>query len=482
MPARQPTSSPRITKFTNCRILKSNTLVEQDLWIDSLTGKILKDQEAFYELKLSPDQVIDLNGRILAPGFIDVQLNGAQGFDYSVPQATKEEYDAGFIASNRGLIKTGVTSFLPTTVSTTPENYKQVLPSLAPTGKRKPEDGAESLGAHVEGPFINPSRNGIHKPEILLASTQGFQDIINCYGLENIPDVIRNDDDDNADAISHHHDQEEDAMTPIPATPIARSLQKSFYTNGAHVNGARHNNAAPRPAIKMITAAPEVGTMIKNIPDLTSRGIVYSIGHSDATYEQAMSAVGQGAMMITHLFNAMRPFYHRNPGVFGLLGQSDLPKPYFGVIADGIHLHPTSIKIAYNAHSEGLILVTDAMRLCGLPDGVYDWTNGDRIIKKGARLTLEGSDKIAGSSATLIECVNNFRRWTSATTAEALNAVTFTPAKMLGLEKVKGTLDHGADADLVVLGETIDSYSGPSLTVDQVWKFGTKVFDSEIAL
>ncbi|KAI7971033.1 hypothetical protein EIK77_007149 [Talaromyces pinophilus] len=474
MPSRQPTSPPRITKFTNCRILKSNHLVEQDLWIDSLTGKILKDQEAFYELQLSPDQVIDLKGRIVAPGFIDVQLNGAQGFDYSVPQATKEEYDAGFLASNRGLIKTGVTSFLPTTVSTTAENYKQVLPSLAPTGKRNPEDGAESLGAHVEGPFINPSRNGIHKPEVLLASTQGFQDIINCYGLENIPDVIK---DTTEDDIA-----DEDAVTPTPATPIAKSLQKSIRANGL-VNGhARHSHltsSTTKPAIKMITAAPEVGTMIQNIPDLVSRGIVYSIGHSDATYEQAMSAVGQGAMMITHLFNAMRPFYHRNPGVFGLLGQSDLPKPYFGVIADGIHLHPTSIKIAYNAHSEGLILVTDAMRLCGLPDGVYDWTNGDRIIKKGVRLTLEGSDKIAGSSATLIECVNNFRRWTNATTAEALNAVTFTPAKMLGMEKVKGTLDHGADADLVVLGETVDSYSGPSLTVDQVWKFGIKVFDAE---
>lgn len=464
MPSRQPSTPPRITKFTNCRILKSNHLIEQDLWIDSLTGKILKDQEAFYELQLSPDQIIDLKGRILAPGFIDVQLNGAQGFDYSVPQATTEEYDAGFLASNRGLIKTGVTSFLPTTVSTTAENYKQVLPSLAPTGKRNPEDGAESLGAHVEGPFINPSRNGIHKPEVLLASAHGFQDIINCYGLENIPDVIK---DDVAD---------EDAVTPTPATPIAKSLQKGIRANGL-VNGhVRH--ISTRPAIKMITAAPEVGTMIKHIPDLVSRGIIYSIGHSDANYEQAMSAVGQGAMMITHLFNAMRPFYHRNPGVFGLLGQSDLPKPYFGVIADGIHLHPTSIKIAYNAHSEGLILVTDAMRLCGLPDGVYDWTNGDRIIKKGVRLTLEGSDKIAGSSATLIECVNNFRRWTSATTAEALNAVTFTPAKMLGMEKVKGTLDHGADADLVVLGETDDSYSGPSLTVDQVWKFGMKVFDS----
>ncbi|KAH8690845.1 putative N-acetylglucosamine-6-phosphate deacetylase [Talaromyces proteolyticus] len=448
MPARQNTAQPRITKFTNCRILKNNRLVEQDLWIDSFSGKILRDQEAFYELHLSPDQVINLQGRIVAPGFIDVQLNGAQGFDYSVPQATREEYDAGFIASNRGLIKTGVTSFLPTTVSTTAENYKQVLPSLAPTGARRPEDGAESLGAHVEGPFINPSRNGIHKPEVLLSSTQGFQDIIDCYGLQNIPEAKVNEED-----------------TPVP----------NGGTNG-QTNG--HALAGAKPAIKMITAAPEVGHMTRNIRELISRGIIYSIGHSDATYEQAMTAVGQGATMITHLFNAMRPFYHRNPGVFGLLGQSDLPKPYFGVIADGIHLHPTSIKIAYNAHSEGLVLVTDAMRLCGLPDGIYDWTNGDRIIKKGVRLTLEGSDKIAGSSATLIECINNFRRWTGASTAESLVAATATPAKMLGMEKVKGTLDHGADADLVILGETIDSYSGPTLTVDQVWKFGVKVHDT----
>lgn len=130
MPAREITSPPRITKFTNCRILKNNHLIEQDLWIDSYSGKVLKDQEAFYELQLSPDQVVDLNGRILAPGFIDVQLNGAQGFDYSVPQATREEYDAGFIASNRGLIKTGVTSFLPTTVSTTAEIYQKVCCGL----------------------------------------------------------------------------------------------------------------------------------------------------------------------------------------------------------------------------------------------------------------------------------------------------------------------------------------------------------------
>ncbi|KAI2868036.1 CAZyme family CE9 [Aspergillus niger] len=229
----------------------------------------------------------------------------------------------------------------------------------------------------------------------------------------------------------------------------------------------------------MITAAPEVGDMLPNIPSLTSEDIIYSIGHSDATYEQALTATQQGATMITHLFNAMRPFYHRNPGIFGLLGQNECPRPFYGVIADGIHLHPTSIRIAYNAHPDGVILVTDAMKLCGLPDGIYDWTNGERIIKSGARLTLEGSDKIAGSSATLIECVNNFRRWSGASTAEALNAASATPARLLGLQGVKGSLESGADADLLVLDDEEDPFSGPTLTVRQVWKRGVKIYDTD---
>lgn len=438
-------SSPRITKFTNCRLLKGKNLVEQDLWIDSLSGKILRDQEAFYGLHLSPDEVIDLGGRILAPGLIDVQLNGAQGFDFSVPKESTKEYDEGLRMVNRGLARTGVTSYLPTVVSSTPEVYwqvsffthiyitnpnkPQVLPSLAPPGEsHRGEDGAESLGAHVEGPFICPGRNGVHKKEVL-RSASTLQDLIDCYGSDHIaPESV------------HQHQSN---------------------------------------AIKMITAAPEVGAMVSNIPDLVQRGIIFSIGHSDANYETALDATQHGATMITHLFNAMRPFYHRNPGIFGLLGQSERRRPYYGLIADGIHLHPTSIKIAYNAHPHGAILVTDAMRLCGLPDGVYEWTNGERIIKNGARLTLEGSDKIAGSSATLIECVNNFRRWSNTSTAEALNAVTATPAKMMGLEGVKGSLDSGADADLVVLGEKEDPFAGPTLTVDQVWKLGVRIHDAE---
>ncbi|KAM5469100.1 N-acetyl-glucosamine-6-phosphate deacetylase [Microsporum audouinii] len=421
--------APRVTKFTNCRIPSGQKLIEQDIWVDSVSGKILQAQHAFYEDKVCPDQVVDLGGRILAPGFIDVQINGANGFDFSVPQPTKKMFDEGLREAAQALVKMGVTSYLPTVTSQSKEVYPKVLQSLGPSGHlRRAEDGAESLGAHVEGPFLSPGKNGIHSPEVLIAAND-INDLIECYGLENFC---------------------KDTASP-----------------------------GPMP-IKMITAAPEVGNMLSLIPAIQSQNILYSIGHSDATYEEAMAAVEKGASMITHLFNAMRPFYHRHPGIFGLLGQCEKRRPFYGIIADGIHLHPTSIQIAYNAHPSGMILVTDAMKLCGMPDGVYEWTNGDRIVKKGAMLTLEGSDRLAGSSATLIECVNNFRLWAGAKTVEAIAAVTETPARMLGILDKKGFLVPGADADLVVLGEDRPANGEMgTLTVDQVWKFGVKVFDKE---
>lgn len=224
----------------------------------------------------------------------------------------------------------------------------QALPFLGPSGaNRNAHEGAESLGAHCEGPFLNPTKNGVHNIDVLIEA-HSFTDIEACYGAENL--------------------RPQREGEPIP--------------------------------VKMITAAPERGQMMKLIPEIASRGIIYSVGHSEATYEEASEAVGRGATMITHLFNAMRPLHHRNPGIFGVLGKAEnLARPYFGIISDGIHLHPTTIKIAFNAHPDGFILVTDAMHLVGLPDGAYPWTNGEQtcnIIKKGSKLLLENSDTIAG--------------------------------------------------------------------------------------
>jgi len=449
-----------ITKFTNGYLLQNGQLVQGDLWVSSGSGCIISPQSAFYSAHLTPDQIVDLEGRILAPGFLDVQLNGGHDFDFSVPDP---EFATKLAETNRKLIQSGVTSYLPTVTSQKEEVYHAVLPHLGPSGQdRDPSQGSESLGAHVEGPFLSPVRNGIHNPSVL-QSAESMSDLERCYGASNFQ------------------------------------------------------------SIREITAAPERGNMISLIPEITSRGIIFSIGHSDATFEQAQAAIAAGATMVTHMFNAMRPFGHRDPGIFGLLGQTPPPspiltpkpsrpasassspqgsprsskhstplsslsisttisdldserahrQPFFGLIADSIHLSAQALKIAYAAHPAGAILVTDAMKLAGCPDGIYDWTNGARIVKKGSVLRLEDNGRIAGSAVTLIECVNNFKRFTGCGTAKALECVTKTPATMLGedVESRKGRLDDGMDADLVVLDGGLDG----ELTVNQVWKFGVRV-------
>ncbi|KAH0558519.1 hypothetical protein GP486_004827 [Trichoglossum hirsutum] len=432
-----PTTRDGIIKFTNCRLVKGNSLVERDLWISAASGKIICGQEAFYGQHKAPSTIIDLGGRMVSPGFIDVQLNGAVGFDFSVLPDDMADYSAGVQRVNEALARTGVTSYLPTLTSQRSEVYQKSLPLLGPSGfMRLPDHGAESLGAHCEGPFLSVTKNGIHNVEFLQRALRGFTDLEDCYGADNLR-----------------------AWTKAYGTPESR----------------------PSP-IKMITAAPEVGRITSAIPEITSRGIVFSIGHSESTYEQASKAVEAGATMVTHLFNAMRPLHHRNPGIFGVLGEAEsLPRPFFGVIADGVHLHPTCVKLAFSAHPDGFILVTDAIGLAGLEDSIYEWTNGIRIVKNGALLTLEGSDKLAGSSITLIECVSNFLNWTGATIPEAIKTVTSTPARMLGLASMKGTLSTGADADIVVLTEDQSDPKHVKLIVDQVWKFGVKIYDRQEA-
>ncbi|KAJ9609835.1 N-acetyl-glucosamine-6-phosphate deacetylase [Cladophialophora chaetospira] len=454
------TSYPRVTKLTNGLLLKNGQLLSGDLWVSSETGRIISPQSAFYASHLKADRVVDLEGRILSPGFIDVQINGYHNFDFSTPDP---EFASRLTETTQQMIKSGLTSYVPTVISTRPEAYHAVLPHLGPSEGRDASTGCESLGAHIEGPFLSPLRNGIHNKEVL-REANSWEDIEECYGSKNLQNV------------------------------------------------------------RYITAAPERGDMMSLISEFVSRGIIFSVGHSDATFEQAQSAMAAGASMVTHLFNAMRPFGHRDPGIFGLLGQSapstpvatprasrpasasstpagsprssrrssprsslsistsisDIEQeerrytqPYFGLIADGIHLSPQTLKIAYSSHPEGAILVTDAQKFAGCKDGAYEWRGEDRFIKEGKVLRLESNGRIAGSVVDLIDCVNNFKRWTGAGTAKVLETVTSTPAKMLGkdVEKRKGKLEVGMDADLVVLGEGLDG----DLTVQQVWKFGARV-------
>jgi N-acetylglucosamine-6-phosphate deacetylase len=428
--ASSSSSSETITKLTNCRLIRGSKLVVGDLWVSSLTGRILDGQQVFYDShnsnRVVPDRVIDLGGKIVSPGLIDVQLNGAYNVNFSqVPEPADGKTSGEVFAEkveevNRKLVSSGVTAYLPTLTSSKRDVYHAVLPHLGPSEGRQASSGSESLGAHCEGPFLSPTKNGCHPVEVLVEAPRRFADIADMYGAENVQSG----------------------------------------------------------KIKMITAAPELSGITESIPAMRKHNIIYSLGHSEATYEDASAAVQAGGTMITHLFNAMRPLNHRNPGIFGVLGTSETEaakRPYFGLIADGIHLHPSSIKIAYGMHPQGCVLVTDAMHLVGMPDGIYPSAVNGNIEKTGSRLTLEGRpDKIAGSAVTLMECVRNFIEWTGASVPEAVAAVTSTPAKMLGLEGTKGCLEIDADADLVVFDD-----SEGKLDVRQVWKFGVCVYDKE---
>jgi N-acetylglucosamine-6-phosphate deacetylase len=116
-----------VTKFTNCLQVKGNDLVKEDLWVSSISGKILNGQKLLFEHRTAPDQIVDLDGRILSPGFIDTQLNGAYGFDFSViPDEGATAYGKGVLRVNRNLVATGVTSYLPTMTSQRAEVYHKV--------------------------------------------------------------------------------------------------------------------------------------------------------------------------------------------------------------------------------------------------------------------------------------------------------------------------------------------------------------------
>ncbi|KAJ1662177.1 N-acetyl-glucosamine-6-phosphate deacetylase [Coemansia sp. RSA 1813] len=407
-----------ITQIHNCRVLRNHAIEYDDVWFQD--GRII-NPTSLYGLRNS-DTRIDAKGMIVAPGLIDVQLNGAFGYDFSF---NRSDIDECLDAVSRGVLLQGCTAFCPTTVSSMPETYHTVLPHL---GKRPGslKNGAECLGAHVEGPFMNPQKKGAHEVACLRTAPNGLADFDHCFGLDNL-----------------------------------------------------------RNYVTYITVAPEVEGVLDAIPKLIKEcGVSISQGHSVASSEVSREAHSRGANMITHLFNAMTDFHHRDPGIVGLLGTSNsatVPsKPstaghsasesnveqseiFYGIICDGIHVHPNAVKIAYKSHSAGIILVTDAMGAMGLPDGQYklgnlsvDVGSKGELYGKPRAAVIQETSTLAGSIATLIECVRNFKEFTQCSTVEALEAASLHPAQMLGIQRTKGTLDFGADADIIFLSDDLE--------------------------
>ncbi|ODQ77554.1 carbohydrate esterase family 9 protein [Babjeviella inositovora NRRL Y-12698] len=406
-----------IIKLTNCSLCDEGLMQKKDLWVDAHRGVIINAPVGaiVYE-------TVDMTGLVVAPGFIDVQINGAFGFDFSRSVTNENEvrlYVQDYEHAMRKYLSTGVTSICPTLTSSYPEVYRNVLPLV---GNKRVSDQTESLGAHCEGPFISRDKKGCHPVDCLVTAPAKFKSMEEVYGADNFKNIA------------------------------------------------------------IITAAPEVEGVLETIPRLVESGVTVSIGHTTASYDLGVKAVQQGASMVTHMYNAMPQPHHRTPGIFGLLGMAldeesneahtTAEGPYFGLVADGVHLHHSAVSIAYHSAPDKCILVTDAMMLIGLPDGVYKWDD-QKIVKSGKYLHLEGTDTIAGSSTDLSECLRNLMKWCDIDLATAVKTVTNHPAMSIGMGATKGFLRPGCDADLTIL----DKFGN----VQQVYKLGRKVFmDSKI--
>jgi N-acetylglucosamine-6-phosphate deacetylase len=204
-------------------------------------------------------------------------------------------------------------------------------------------------------------------------------------------------------------------------------------------------------AVRLVTLAPERPEALETIRRLTERGVLVSLGHTDATYEHFVAGVDAGARMATHLYNAMSPFGHRAPGAIGaalLDGRVTV-----GLIADGIHSHPASVRIAARMKMSRIALVSDMMAAAGMPPGRYALGGQDVVVDSTSARLANGT--LAGSLLTMDKAVRNIVEWTDTTNAKALALASEVPARLLGLTHI-GRIREGADADLVLLDANLN--------------------------
>ncbi len=198
----------------------------------------------------------------------------------------------------------------------------------------------------------------------------------------------------------------------------------------------------------ILSMAPEVGNNMSFIRTLKENGITVSIGHSDATYEQALESFKEGISHATHLFNAMSKFHPREPGVVGAV--LDTPEVTAEVIADGVHIHPSALRLALARKARDKIcLITDSIKAAGSGDGIYPMGNLE-IIVKGNEARLRESGVLAGSVLTLNRAVKNVVEWTDVGVSNGINMASLNPARILNLEEKIGSIHEGKYANLAI--------------------------------
>ena len=200
--------------------------------------------------------------------------------------------------------------------------------------------------------------------------------------------------------------------------------------------------------LRMMTIAPELTGALELIPALETEGVVCSFGHSRADYEQTVAGIEAGIGHVTHLYNAMMPMHHRDPGPIPALLEADAVSAQ--IIADGVHIHPAMLRLAIQRlGGSRLVLITDGIQAMGLPDGRYQYNGLDYESSNGTARYLDGTliGTSLGMSELVARCIANH----VCTLPEAIRGASYNPACVLGLQDHKGSLEQGKDADLAIL-------------------------------
>ena len=374
--------------------LRGLVVTDHEVWPE---GTVLLEEGRIAEVSREPldaDEVHDYHRSFLIPGFVDLQVNGSFGVDVASEPGRVTEL-------SKKLLATGTTSYLPTLISSPPKLYHEALPELANLSREGVPGGAEILGVHLEGPFVNVEKKGAHPVEHVVLPDERLLDELMDLG-----------------------------------------------------------------PVRMLTLAPELEGASRLARMAGGRGVVVSAGHSDAAFEPAYGAFDAEFAGVTHLFNAMSPLHHREPGIPGAAFAH--PRVICGVIADGRHVHPEVISLALRMLGpDRLYLVTDAIAATGADPGEYYLATRRIYLDDSGTPKLEDGT-IAGSVLTMNEAFRNVLSFTGCTIPEAVRMVATTPARLVGEGRRKGRLAPDHDADVTVLR--------PDLSVEAVYKGGLRVY------